>query len=267
MANDKPPLFSFDLGGISNIVIIIVAVVFVILYINSCSDKETLEKILRQNELAYNDSLKVLMYENELLYHKYAMVGSLKDSLTDIMKNNNEKILTLSKQMIYLQHIIKQGFGAYDSTTNVPVTPCLGLKMNFVDSNAFYSLAFTVTVDTPKPKFDFQQKFNPFSITNYLTRNKDGIWSSYVKVDEAFNEFIKIGDVKTIIDKDEYIDVENNDKSLSFIPTIGFGIYNDGIVKTDIGLTGLIDKYLIGYSKGIGNSFHFVKFGYLISFN
>lgn len=244
--------------GIINGVSIMVIVTLSILMFKSCNEKEKYEQMILQNEMAYKDSLKLLRKDNLELYHRVASVEDLNKSLNVILKERKERIVALIKENISLKAIIDSGSGGIEVPAD---SNCIGLELIFGDTTDFYRYQIRAWVDNP-PRYTFNQVFNPFDLTVFLTRNKDGLWSGYAELDTNVRDFIDISDFDVVIDKDEYLDLQPDEFSLNLFPMSSLIIAGD---KSYFFLGGsvLINRtHLIGYSKGIANNWHQIMYGY-----
>lgn len=177
------------------IIIFLFALLFVFLikfsynYYNKYKESEA--KLI-QNELAFNDSLKIIKKGNEEIYHKYIFYRNL-DSLKslNILKKEKE-ILQYQKTIVKLNSIISEK--KYDSVLVSNDTTYF-----FSDSTSFYQYSLKIKL----PYHFLNLQFFPFSLTTYITKNENGIISAYVKVPDSLKEFIKINEVEVVFDNFE----------------------------------------------------------------
>jgi hypothetical protein len=241
----------------------IIMLLVVVLYVRSCVNYEKQLLITEQNALAEQNKLRQL---NLTTYHKYVFIEDLKDSLIEELKQNEEIILAQSETIFKFKNIIEENEGTIIRDTIFVEVPfdCIGLRLGFSNSNNFYSYTDTITVDNP-PTHKLSLSFNPIKATSYLTRNEEGIWSGYLKLDEKVSNYLKIGNFDIKVSEDLYLN-NNSVPSFSLIPNF---IINTNYTSTQfgLGLFGLInDAHLVGYGKSINTNFHTFTYGYKFNF-
>ncbi|MHB8840993.1 MAG: hypothetical protein ACYC56_04255 [Candidatus Aquicultor sp.] len=231
--------------------------------VSSISKNNQLEKIYKQNELALNDTLKVLRLQNETYYHKYASIQSQLTDKEKQLKERDEKILAMSTKEISLKKLIDSLSGTIvqlgKDTAGIPYGSILEFKKN----GEFYLSKDSVFIDRP-PWIKKQLEFIKFRQKDFLTRNIEGKWSGYSKFEPEFvNKYLSITNLDVIVERDEFVRVESDiDKfRLSLIPT--FGILQKETTIFGGGLKVLINKkHLVEVTKGIGNDWLWVGYGY-----
>lgn len=209
-----------------------------------------------QNALALGDSLRYEKSEKADLYTKYISILDANKYTTEELSAKNERVLALTKENLQLRDIIEQGTGTTTTDTS-------GIRyFTFKDKTDFYNYLIEVQ-DIDPPTYYFNIKFNPLSLTNYITRNKEGIWSSYIKIDAPFNKYLSVADIQTILDKDEWVGLPKDEGfSLGLIP-LGTAIIDEGNTHISIGaLASISNKWVLGYSKAIGMNLNMFHVGY-----
>ena len=81
----------------------------------------------------------------------------------------------------------------------------------------FRTLDINVKVDDP-PIFNTKEEFNPFGLTTYLSRDEEGIWVGHAIIQEEFQPYIEISDMKVEIEKDEFKQFYDRVSALKFGP-------------------------------------------------
>jgi hypothetical protein len=227
------------------------------------SEKKQIEKILIQNELALNDVIKKLKYENETFYHKYVSVQSNLTNREEQLKKRDEKILTLNAKELLLKNIVDSLIGRVvvvgKDTNGIP----FGSVLEFLGGDEFYKSKHSVFIEEP-PRIISQTEFIKFRIKHFLTRDVNGKYSGYSKIEPEFvNKHLDITVEETVIDESEFLRIERDiDKfRLSLIPTIGTLMKEAALVGA--GLKALINKkHLVEVTKGISNDWLWVGYGY-----
>jgi hypothetical protein len=232
------------------------------LYFSSAHNYKMLKGTYSQNILALNDSLKKVQYKNEEMYHKYIEFQDLSKEQTALLKNKDEKIKTLTTQVIQLNNVISDGTGVvyvHDTIKTID-SACIGLKLNFKKATEFYTYNLDVVINNPSyHRLDLQ--FSPISLTTYLTRNKQGVFSSYFKVEPAtLNKYIQITSARVQMEQDDYIPA--NKPEYGFLPMINLSTHH--VVSIGGGVQ--LDKHIVGYLKGINSTAHSVFYAYRIIF-
>lgn len=231
--------------------------------VSSISKNNQLEKIYKQNELALNDSLKIIKLQNETYYHKYASIQSNLLDKEKQLKERDEKILAMSTKEIALKKLIDSLSGTIvklgKDTAGIPYGSVLEFKKN----NEFYTSKDSVFIERP-PWIKKELEFIKYRQKDYLTRNTEGKWSGYSKFEPEFvNKYLTITGLDVFVERDEFVRVESDiDKfRLSLIPTIGILMKETTLLGA--GLKALINKkHLAEITKGIGNDWVWVGYGY-----
>lgn len=208
--------------------------------------------INNQNLIAKLDSLVIV--ENGL-YKRLAFINKINDSLSKKIKKFGEEIIYKNNLVIQLQNQISEGFGEID-THYIYLNNCEGLKLTFSGENSFRKYDLLVTVDNP-PYHKLIEKYNPFALDVYLTRNKKGLYSGYAKVEDKYSDYIKVKNMNVIMEKDEF-GIEKK-QFLSLQGWLQANLHNGNI---HIGASGeFFEKYSVGY---LGNFFnaHSIILGY-----
>lgn len=243
---------------IIGIVILIISILFNI-YLKR--ENDFLMKKDKQNGLALKD-MELIKKENEELFHKYISVKDIPDSLNKMLKERNEKILLLTSTIIQLKDIIASGIGTVSDT--IKIKECLGLKLHFTNETNFYKYNIDVLVEEP-PIHNLFMSFKPIKgMKNFITANKEGIWSSYVEVPPEYRDYITITDLQTIVDDKLF-----KDSHSIKIPRLSFylnaGVLTSPAVSLSVGGGIIYDENVISYSKGIANNYHYINYGRIFS--
>lgn len=235
-----------------------VAIYFIVMHYKG------LDEVMRQNAAAMNDSLRILNQENATLYAKYASVSELNGALNNELGLSNEKVAWYVRENAKLIDIISSGTGTV--IVDIDTSGVEKKTLFFKDSTEFCAFEISVEVVDP-PKYSLYQQFKPFPITTFITRNKEGLWGSYVKIESPFDKYIKITDVKTIMDRDEFDDRGSGTKSSLSITPLLSPIIDLGNMHLGLGAIAAINgKWSLGYSKGVGLNLHMFHIGYQINF-
>lgn len=249
------------------IAIIILAVgcaVLGYLYYQKFNEANELDNINRQNILAHNGELERYKKDSTEFVRKIASVESLAEKRHELLKEREERIISLTRQNIALQKIIDQGYADIDSTDTTAIPQYLiGKTYNFNVSRQFYNYNLSVTLDNPPFHRLVQNFYQDIELINYLSVNKDGIFSGYSNFEPSFvNDYIKISNMKIIIEKDEFYNLGKTkyNKWMFFI---------DGqVIQTDrsdfaLGAEAIVnEQWKFGYKKGFGDNLHVFNVGY-----
>ena len=204
---------------IFNIIFILVAVfalTFFIGYLQQCSKVDSTEQQLTQMEAAFGDTMKVLRVDNQTLYRKVADLTEMNSEDDKLIKGLENSIFSKNREIIKLKDIVSSGVGSLDSLVVID-SSCIGLKLKYVDVNIFRTLDINVKVDDP-PIFNTKEEFNPFGLTTYLSRDEEGIWVGHAIIQEEFQPYIEISDMKVEIEKDEFKQFYDRVSALKFGP-------------------------------------------------
>lgn len=212
-----------------------------------------------QNELAFKDKIKVLKDREDELYHKYIHITSLNDSLNLVLEKRNERILFLTNQIVKLETIISEG--STSDTTIVVDSSCYGKTIPFLVATDTYSYDLKVTL-AKKPYHKLEFTLKPFNLKSYITRNKEGIFSTYLEVQPEFRNLVKIQNVETTMDKDEYIELEKNKIEWKVFPSTGALVNPNVTLFFGAGVS--INKHQIQVQHGLGNSNWYLNYGYYL---
>jgi len=236
-------------------ILIIVVMGYVLFGLYSSVSQEQMEK---QNLLARNDSLRVI---NSQWSTKYAFVKDLNAKKDSMLKNKNETILTKNTVILKLKKMLLKGTAVkYDTVfiNNMTKSFVMEFRDSFPVNNPFLDYDLTVVVKKPKPTYTLSLDFKKIALTSFLTRNREGIWSGYVKIPQNYRNYLKIDNIKVVIDRDEYTRIEEDRFKLSLL--LGGGIYTVPEVFGHLDLGVEINNNIIYLGKGIGNSFLFLGY-------
>lgn len=217
---------------------------------------ELKEQIITQN-LRSNDSLKVL---NKNWTQKYASVEDLNTKKDSLLKDKDETILVLNKTVVDLREIESSGDGEFIPDTVETDNEIETGYYSFTKSNLFYTYSLNVFT-APQIYHELTMRFNPFPLTIYLTRGKDGLWSGYTHVDEAYSKYVFVSDLKVVVDRDEYTRIEK--KKTRIDVGLGGGLLVTPEVYLSIGANAMFNNtHDIGYSYVLGKAWHIADYRY-----
>lgn len=247
------------------IIVLIILCGYLIIRLNMVTkDAKLLDAANKQNLLALNSQLEIYRDSTHTSYRRIAVVESLKDSLTEILKQNKETILSQQKYVIQLKTLLDSSTAVI--STGELISDSLNgkiLEFNNKNKNNFYEYNAKITLGNPSI-CNMLIKFSPFSIITHITRNDKGIWSGYVTpVEKWANDYINIKDNQVIIDADNYVNVENEYNKFKLSLYLGGGVYITP--QTFIHIGGGIEinnKHLLYYSRGIGTNFNYINYSY-----
>lgn len=239
------------------------------LYYQERNRTENLEAIYSQNVTALNDKLKKIRADSTEMYHKYVEIQENLAEKEKLLKERDETVLYLNEVIVNLNDIIEHGAGDIIPPDTPGTEFCYeeGTKFTFSNVTQYYSYWDTVFIGSPI-SHSLRVKINPFTMTNYLTRNDQGVWSGYTKIDPpAMRDFINITGMRVIVERDEFLGVEShiNRFRLSVIPNIGLFIREAVYLKLGLGVL-INDGHYFEYQKGVGNSWHYIDYGYKFDF-
>lgn len=246
------------------IIAIVLAGLFFIGYLQKCSDVDSTEQVLTQMEAAFGDSMKVIKIDNKELSQKVVDLSSMNSEYDNLLRGLEFDLFSKNREIIRLETIISSGYGTIDTTIIID-SNCIGLKLEYEDSNPFRNLYVGVIVDNP-PLFNTIEEFQPFGLTTYLSRDKKGIWFGHAIVDEEFQSYIKIGDMKVEIEKDEFKDFYDNVSAFKMGPDMS--LYSDFQKESifNFGLRGLINEtHDISLQKSINSNGWLFDYSYLFN--
>lgn len=257
---ENKALFSFNFN-VTGIIIIIAILLGVYFYFNKMSDKDVEILSLKQNLLAEQNKVALLKKDSTEMYHKYASVVDLNDSLNSVLTERDEEVKQLTKVNLELKEFISNNQGHYDSTVIVD-TVCYGISALFNYDGDVYSYKAKAIIDE-HPVLDLAFKIKPFSLNIYATQRKsDNIYSGYAEIFPVeFRDYLSVNDMQVFIDEDEFT---NKNK----VSTMKFTILGS-LISPDVKLFGglnvlLKGKYTVGYSHSIGGNNHLLQFGYTL---
>ncbi len=233
------------------------------LYWRSCQNINLLEKLNTQNEAEYTDSLKIVRNESQEMYHKYVHISNLDSIKNNLLKQRDEKILSLTMINIRLSDLISNNTGVRIDTIILNKN-CYGIRLKFENDGPFYSYTDSVYVDEI-PWHSLRVKFKPFSVTTYVTRSKDtGLWSSYIEIPAELRKYILLSEIKTIVDENVFGDVEKrlDHFRLSITPFIGQAFIDSKSYFIGSIVGKINNRHSILFSKGIGNGFIQIGYGW-----
>ena len=214
------------------------------------NENELKDKVILQNEKAYNDSLRIL---NDEWTTKYAFVEDLNKDKDSLLVARDETILTKNKVILQLTELKSEGAGEVKKDSLNPEVN----YYEFSNSNVFSSYKLTVWTNPPYHKL--RQKFNSFPITVYLTENKEGLFSGYGEIPKELKEYISIKDIDIRVDKYEY------EKLVEERTRIDVGLGGNILIAPEVylgaGADLLIDlKHKVGYTYYLGVGHHEVDY-------
>jgi len=246
------------------IITAIIAIFFFIGYLQKCTEVDSTEQQLSQMQAAFGDSMKVIKIDNKELSQKVVELSDLNSGYDNLVRDLDFKIFSKNKEIIRLKSIISSGEGHID-TTIVIDSSCIGIKLTYQDVNQFRTLDVGVIINNP-PMFTTKETFNPFGITTYLSRDKKGIWVGHAIIDEEFQSFIEISDMKVEIEKDEYAEFYDKTSSLKAGPD--GSLYTDFNSKSifNFGLRTLINEtHDLSVQKSLNSPGWVVDYSYLFN--
>ena len=182
-----------------------ILLVIVYLYTKSQTEDSIIDK---QNAYAERDSL---IKDKDEIYHKYADIIHINDSLSNVIMEKDEDILQKIELIVKLNKISTEGSGEIKNVKILePTSPnkeknciSIGTELSFSGSNGLRSYTLAVALNDP-PFHKLDETFNPFDVDIYLTRNKDGIFSVYGRVSPPFSRYISLGKMNVHLEKDEF---------------------------------------------------------------
>lgn len=220
-----------------------------------CSDDEQIA-ILKQNNSALGDTLDVFRTDNSTLYEKLAYIEAIHDS--DQVKIDSLQLETsiLTRQKIALEKIKVNNTGTviHDTIRD----ECEGIVLEFRDSTDFYSFVDSIFVENP-PRQIFEQSFNPFSISNHVGTDQNGLLTSVTELKGWARNWLKISDIETVIDESFYSHYARATRSSLSILPLG-GIESDPVVYLKVGMGVKYNSDLVIYNYGTRGS-HTILYG------
>jgi hypothetical protein len=223
------------------------------------SEKGLLNKIITQNEASL-DSAKTI---NKNWVQKYAQVKKLNYEKDELLKERDETILSQTKIIAQLNSIHSEGKGSVEKDTVFIEEKKFVDKIVFTKTTPFYSYELNVWVN-PSPFHKLDIYFKPITMDTYLTRNKKGLWSGYVKVQDELREYLSITDLNVFVEKDEYARVEKTPTRWDL--GVGGNILTTPEVYLGFGVDLLIDvTHEFGYSYYLGIGHHEATYRYFFN--
>lgn len=181
--------------------VMIVAAISFFGWLNSCQEVDAKEAEIKQMEAFHNSKLETLKAEGETLSRRVAALTDMNDRLDNIIKNQNEDIISKNRTILNLSSLVGSGEG--DPIIEID-TSCVGLFLTYRDSVQTHTTYIEVKVDTPRPHFTYKVDVVPFGLTTYLTRDENGIWKGYAVPDSSFQDFIHVTGLDVEVAKDEF---------------------------------------------------------------
>jgi len=219
------------------------------------------EIIDKQNTIAERDSL--IKGEDEI-FHKYVYINHINDSLSNVLRKKNEEIFQKTELIVKLNKMVSEGYGGID-TLVVPEPTCqrdldnyipMGTNLYFSGNNSLRRYNLNVFMDDP-PYHKLEEKFNPFDVDIYLTRNKGGIYSAYGIVSPSLSNFIKFRKMNVHMEKDEF-NPKSMIKSFGVTALLQINFYRSTILG---GGTIKFDTWNFGYLRNFYKE-HSILVGY-----
>ncbi len=215
----------------------------------------------KQNAIAERDSL---IKGKDEIYHKYVYINHIDDSLSNVIREKDEKILQKTELIIKLNKMISEGLVTIDTlyapelsvqNDNENCIP-VGTELSFSGNNALRSYNLDVRLDDP-PYHKLEETFNSFNADIYLTRNKKGIYSAYGSVSPSLSKYISFGKMNVHLEKDEF-NPKSEIKSFDITALLQINFYRSSILG---GGTIRFNKWNFGY---LGNFYkeHSLLVGY-----
>lgn len=248
----------------TKIIIILIIIIAVITGISTTLFIKSgkIEAENNQIKARLEDSLKVLIFENKEYLHRIADVQNLNDSLSEVYNKLNLKVHYQTNQIIKLNSIISDITGTINI---IPIDSTDSLRVfSFKDSTEFYKLEAEV-FDSIPPTLKHSIDFNPFGIKINLGRNKLGIWSGILELEEWAQKWVKIKDFDIIVDYDEF---SSSPEDISLLK-IGFStqLSLNKDLKSIIALGGttlIKETHLINLSKSLNSDDFYILYSYLL---
>lgn len=218
-----------------------------------------------QNELSKKE-IEILKKDSMVLYHKYAEVTNLNKEKNKILKQKDEKIISLVNTVVSIKEIVDSLKGIAvneEDTTKVPYY-LIGKKYLFSKETKFYSLIDTVTLDNPpfmKRNLTF---FQDIGLDVYLTVNSEGSYSGYAKfIPDFVNDYINIKKLEVKLEKDEFYKMLKQPIGWMFFVDGSTVIYSTGEFKLALGISIIRnEQWKMGYRKVLNDNIHLIDFGY-----
>lgn len=242
---------------------LIIITILILILVQSCNESHKLNLENKQIKAFYEDSLKEVRIKNLNLFHRVAELSDFTDALSETIKEKEKEIVAKTSIIVQLKKVISEGVG---DTIIIPDSSCLGLKLKFKDFKPFYTLNFEAIVNNP-PSYNYSLDFKPLDLTSFISRNKEGIWSGYLKVDDNYEKYLKVKDFKVILSSDEFISNKSDITFLKLGILTSIGLNKDLKSLFNVGASALIkETHQIGYEKSLNSDFHFLRYGYYFSF-
>ena len=253
--------------------LVITGLVIYIVHMNKL--KRDAEMVSNQNILALNAKLEKYKSDSTVAYRKIASVEDLNAKvksenigLYKIIAKNNETVMSQQTYIIQLKSINDSVTGLIITGEKIPDI-LLGKTLNFtnvgeVPRNPFFQYEIDVILNNPSILKFRKMEFSPFTFQAHIARNSDGVWSGYVSAVEPWvNDYLSISTMNVVVDKDNYLRVENDINHFRLDGFVGGGIFATPQIFGHIGLGVIInDRHLLLYSHGIANNFNLINYGY-----
>lgn len=262
----------FSKVGVVGIVAIIVAFICMYIALRIYGESVISLKANEQNMLALNSRIEKYKLDSTTAYRRIAFVEDLNANLKNengdlykLLKSKDEKIYSQTETIIRLKAIVDSGKGTIDSGKVIP-SNLLGTKLTFHKDNKFYKYDLEVWLFNPPAHFLYET-FTPFKQTTYVSRNKEGIWSGYTVFDPPWiKDYLDITNFEVKLDKDEYGRIEEEVNRFKLDILLGAGAHITDRLGAHFGGGILINNtHEVYYSKGIGDSFHYINYSYKFS--
>ena len=225
--------------------------------------------VYKQNE-ASKKELEVIRKDSVIMYHKYAEVTNILNDKEKILKEKNERIVSLTTANFYLHEIVDSLSGKViisNGEQDKTIIPdyLIGKKYSFSSKKDFYSFNSIFILGNP-PSENFSLKF--FQDINqifYLTVNKEGLYSGYTKFSPDFvNNYIVVKSLDVKIEKDDFYSMLKQPISFVFFLNGSMNLRQDKTAFAFGGSVVIQEKWKIGYQKILSENSHIISLGYKI---
>lgn len=236
-------------------------------YIHNLRDDILTEKAISRQNIAALDSMQKFIDDSTVMYQKYVSVQSINQEQEKLLTDRDEKILNLSRAVLQLKEIISKDTGTVINGSIGPQGYQFGTILRFIGGNEFYRYIDSIFLSAV-PVHSLTLQFAEFQQKIFLTRNDKGLWSYYLKfIPDWVNKYIDVKNIEISVAKDEYLRVEDDINKFTMSLFLSGGLMIDNAVHLKAGGDVLVNnKHLIGYKHGIGNSYHYINYGYRIGF-
>lgn len=217
-------------------------------------------KVLKQNNASLSNGIKIIKDGERVLRQKYALVqeeSAMKDKL---LHRQGEQILNKNKLIMQLKKITENNPGQIITDGDSIDVPMFNIL--FSGKNRFYSYTDSVFV-SEKPTHSLNLSFEKFSIVNYLTRNKDGLWSGYSEFEPSWvADYLDLADMEIIVSKDFYLTPEKI--YWGIMPKLNILVQSE--THFAVGVNLIAGNYEVGYSRFLNKNWHLIEAGYFLRF-